>query len=98
MWKKQCESENNFVLCGRNNVLFLRLSSKRPISSKKDASSSSSSSMLCPAKGINEVEGTLTSISSAAEVVVFSSVSSTSYSSSWLCLGFTLPLLTVHMS
>ena len=60
-------------------MLVLPLSNKRPISSKKDASSSSSSSMLCPAKGINEVEGTLTSISSAAEVVVFSSVSSAVY-------------------
>ena len=55
-------------------MLVLRLSNKRSISSKKDASSSSSSSMLCPAKGTNEVEGTLTSISSAAEVVVFSSL------------------------
>ena len=30
--------------------------------------------MPCPDKGTNEVEGTLTSISSAAEVVVFSAV------------------------
>ena len=30
--------------------------------------------MSCPDKGTNEVEGTLTSISSAAEVVVFSAV------------------------
>ena len=57
-------------------MLVLRLSNKRPISSKKDASSSSSSFMLCPAKGTNEVKGTLTSISSAAEVVVFPSASS----------------------
>ena len=55
-------------------MLVLRLSNKRPISSKKDASSSDSSSMPCPDKGTNEVEGTLTSISSAAEVVVFSPV------------------------
>ena len=55
-------------------MLVLRLSNKRPISSKKDASSSDSSSMPCPDKGTNEVEGTLTSISSAAEVVVFSAV------------------------
>ena len=59
-------------------MVVLGLSNKRPISSKKDASSSRSSSMLCPAKGTNEVEGTLTSILSAAEVVVFSSVSSSS--------------------
>ena len=59
-------------------MVVLGLSNKRPISSKKDASSSRSSSMLCPAKGTNEVEGTLTSILSAAEVVVFSSVSSNS--------------------
>ena len=55
-------------------MLVLRLSNKRPISSKKDASSSDSLSMPCPDKGTNEVEGTLTSISSAAEVVVFSAV------------------------
>ena len=30
--------------------------------------------MPCPAKGANEVEGTLTSISSVAEVMVFSAV------------------------
>ena len=35
--------------------------------------------MLCPAKGTNEVEGMLTSISSEPEVVVFSSVSSAVY-------------------
>ena len=57
-------------------MLVLRLLNKRPISSKKDASSSSSSSMLCSAKGTNEVKGTLTSISSTAEVVVFPSASS----------------------
>ena len=51
-------------------MLVLRLSNKRPISFKKDASSSGSSSMPCPDKGTNEVEGALTSISSAAEVVV----------------------------
>ena len=51
-------------------MVVLPLSNKRPISSKKDASFSSSLSMLCPAEGTNEVEGTLTSISSAAEVVV----------------------------
>ena len=39
---------------------------------KKDTSSSSSLSMLWPGKGTNEVEGTLTSISSEVEVVVFS--------------------------
>ena len=55
-------------------MFVLRLSNKRPISSKKDVSSSGSSSMPCPDKGKNEVEGTLTSISSAAEVVVFSAV------------------------
>ena len=55
-------------------MLVLRRSNKRPISSKKDVSSSGSSSMPCPDKGTNEVEGTLTSISSAAEVVVFSAV------------------------
>ena len=55
-------------------MLALRLSNKRPISSKKDSSSSSSSFMLCPAKGTIEVEGTLTSISSAAEVVMFPAV------------------------
>ena len=60
----------NFMQCGRKNVLVLRLSNKLPISSKKDASSFGSSSMPCPDKGTNEVEGTLTSISSAAEVVV----------------------------
>ena len=37
-------------------------------------SSSGSSSMPCPDKGTNEVEGTLTSISSAAEVVVSSAI------------------------
>ena len=55
-------------------MLVLRLSNKRPISLKKDASSSGSSSMPCPDKGTNEVEGTLTSISSAAEVVVSSTI------------------------
>ena len=55
-------------------MLVLRLSNKRPISFKKDASSSGSLSMPCPDKGTNEVEGTLTSISSAAEVVVSSAV------------------------
>ena len=64
------QSEHNFVRCGRKNVLVLRLSNKRPISFKKYASSSGSSSMPCPDKGTNKVEGTLTSISSAAEVVV----------------------------
>ena len=64
----------NFVQCRRKNVLVLRRSNKRPISSKKDASSSGSSSMSCPDKGTNEVEGTLTTISSAAEVLVFSAV------------------------
>ena len=53
-------------------MLVLRLSNKGPISSKKDASSSGSSSMPCPDKGTNEVGGTLTHISSAADVVVFS--------------------------
>ena len=51
-------------------MFVLRLSNKRPISFKKYASSSGSSSMPCPDKGTNKVEGTLTSISSAAEVVV----------------------------
>ena len=55
-------------------MLVLRLSNKCPISLKKDASSSGSSSMPCPDKGTNEVEGTLTSISSAAEVVVSSAI------------------------
>ena len=55
-------------------MLVLRLSNKRPISFKKDASSSGSSSMPCPDKGTNEVEGTLTSISSAAEVKVSSAI------------------------
>ena len=55
-------------------MLVLRLSNKCPISFKKDASSSGSSSMPCPDKGTNEVEGTLTSISSAAEVVVSSAI------------------------
>ena len=55
-------------------MLVLRLSNKRPISLKKDASSSGSSSIPCPDKGTNEVEGTLTSISSAAEVVVSSAI------------------------
>ena len=55
-------------------MLVLRLSNKRPISFKKDASSSGSSSMPCPDKGTNEVEGTSTSISSAAEVVVSSAI------------------------
>ena len=55
-------------------MLVLRLSNKRPISSKKDVSSSGSSSMPCPDKGTNEVEEMLTSISSAGEVVVFSAV------------------------
>ena len=57
-------------------MLVLRLSNKRPISLKKDASSSGSSSIPCPDKGTNEVEGTLTSISSAAEVVVSSAIDS----------------------
>ena len=55
-------------------MLVLRLSNKRPISFKKDASSSGSSSMPYPDKGTDKFEGTLTSISSAAEVVVFSAV------------------------
>ena len=55
-------------------MLVLRLSIKCPISFKKDVSSSDSSSMTCPDKGTNEVEGTLTSISSAAEVVVSSAI------------------------
>ena len=55
-------------------MLVLRLSNKRPISSKKDASSSGSLSMPCPDKGTNELEGMLTSISSAAQVVVFSTL------------------------
>ena len=55
-------------------MLVLQLSNKRPFSSKKDVSSSGSSSMPCPDKHTNEVEGALTSISSAAEVVVFSAV------------------------
>ena len=55
-------------------MLVLRLSNKRPLSSKKDVSSSGSLSMPFPDKGKNEVEGTLASISSAAEVVVFSAV------------------------
>ena len=55
-------------------MLVLQLSNERPISSKKDVSSSGLSSMPCPDKHTNEVEGTLTSISSAAEVVVFSAV------------------------
>ena len=55
-------------------MLVLRLSNKRPISFKKDAPSSGLSSMPCPDKGTNEVEGTLTSISSAAELVVSSAI------------------------
>ena len=55
-------------------MLVLRLPIKCPISFKKDVSSSDSSSMTCPDKGTNEVEGTLTSISSAAEVVVSSAI------------------------
>ena len=55
-------------------MLVLRRSNKRPISSKKEVSSSGSLSMPCPDKVTNELEGTLTSISSAAEVVVFSAV------------------------
>ena len=47
-------SENNFARFGRNNELVLRLSNMRVISSKKDASSSGSLSMLCPAKGIKQ--------------------------------------------
>ena len=55
-------------------MLVLRLSNKPPISSKNDASSSGLSSMSCPDSGTNEVKGTLTSISSAEEVVVFSAL------------------------
>ena len=55
-------------------MLVLRLSIKCPIAFKKDVSSSDSSSMTYPDKGTNEVEGTLTSISSAAEVVVSSAI------------------------
>ena len=84
--------------CERNNVFVLRLSNKRPISSKKDASPSSSSSMLCPAKGADEVEGTLSSISSAAEVVVFSSVYFSSSSSSSLVVDSTSPTTTFSIS
>ena len=55
-------------------MLVLRLSNKRPISFKKDASSSGSSSMPYPDKGTDKVERTLTSISSAAELVVSSAI------------------------
>ena len=55
-------------------MLVLRLSNKRPISFKKDASSSGSASMPYPDKGTDKVEGNLTSVSSAAEVVVSSAI------------------------